>query len=123
MIVDVIGLYPVEGTAEPCHLVEILVHEFHGNIDLTDFTQDVPGQNKDTWQVPYDEYLLNEDGTSGELAPFPGPLQIGGKQRLAFFFHYIDLNKPLLTPTGFVKFPEPSPCPDRLSFISYESPD
>ncbi|RPI72605.1 MAG: hypothetical protein EHM38_01660 [Geobacteraceae bacterium] len=123
MKISVIGSYPVDGSPEPCYLVEILIEEFQGELDFADFTQEVDGLSKDNWQMPWDEHILDDDGLSGQLAPFPGPLKIRGAQRLAFFFHYLDLSVPLTTPMGPVPLPKPSPRPDRLAFIKYEAPD
>lgn len=123
MKIKVIGIYPVEEAPEPCHLVEIVIEDFQGNLDMGEFTQEVPGQPRDNWQVPWDEYVLSSDGTAGEPAPFPGPLKIDGSQRLAFFFHYLDASRPLLTPTGSVPLPEATRRPERLHFVKYEVPD
>ncbi len=122
MNVNIIGVYPVEETAEPCYLIEVVVDDFQGDVDLAEFTQEIPGQPRENWQVPWDEYVLDEKGVSGELAPFPGPLRVFGSQRIAFFFHYLDFSRPLITPIGQVHFPMATQRPDRLSFMGYESP-
>jgi hypothetical protein len=42
--------------------------------------------------------------------------------RAAFFFHYLDLSQPLLTPFGPVTVPPESPVPPHLAAIKYEQP-
>ncbi len=46
-----------------------------------------------------------------------------GNIRLVFFFHYLDLSKPFLTPFGPIALPKESPQPERLLQIAYEPPD
>jgi hypothetical protein len=70
-------------------------------------TQEVAGQPKMNWQAPYDERLLEESE---------------GKARYAFFFHYLDLKKPLLTSAGSIALPKPTKAPPRFQDIVYESP-
>lgn len=114
MRIDVIGVYPV-AVPEPCHLIEIVV----ANGDVADavaaITQEIPGHPRESWQVPYDEHVLTADRSRlGE------PLASDG--RVAFFFHYLDLARPLVTAGGHVPLPAPSPRPARLGFICYEPP-
>jgi hypothetical protein len=123
MRIEIIGVYPVKEAREPCCLIEALISDFRGDLDMAEFTQEVPGQPRENWQVPWDEYLLDEEGVSGESAPFPGPLNISGSQRVAFFFHYLDFSRPLITPIGEVRLPKATKRPDRLNFIHYEPPD
>jgi len=102
--------------------VELRV-EGDGRLDLGDITQEDPALSSDNWQVPWGEYVLSSDGTSGVPAPFPGPLEITGQARVAFFLHYLDPALPLLTPAGPVPLPSPTPRPARLEFVPYEPPD
>jgi hypothetical protein len=39
--------------------------------------------------------------------------------RVAFFFHFLRLDRPLLTPAGPILLPPPTPRPDRLRFLTY----
>jgi hypothetical protein len=59
------------------------------------------------WQAPYDERVVSETDA---------------RARVVFFFHYLDLNKPLLTPTGALALPAPKKMPARLKAIMYEAP-
>ena len=75
------------------------------------------------WQVAYDETLLDPMGeavladifvTTVENWPSPA--------RVSFFFHELDVGRPLTTPFGEVPLPTPTPRPDRLSMLTYETP-
>jgi hypothetical protein len=105
--VKVIGVYQVEA-AEPVHLVEILVEA--GGVDAFDLgevTQEMPDTPRMNWQAPYDEQVLSE---------------MGSKVRVVFFFHHLDLHKPLMTPAGSLALPAPKKLPSRLKNIMYEAP-
>jgi hypothetical protein len=122
MRIEVIGVYPVRAD-EPCHLIELWVRDLKGEQPVADFTQEVGGQPRDNWQVPYDERVLNDAGTAQVGEESPPSIEADGKDlRLAFFFHYLDLSKPLLTPAGPLKLPAVSKRPSRLKFVKYESP-
>ncbi len=116
MEISAIGIHPVEA-ADPCHLVELMIRGT-GDLDLMDLTQETHGERRDNWQVPYEDHLLSADGTSGKYAP--SPLRVRGEARVAFFFHFLDLAAPLLTPSGPITLPAASPRPDRLNFMQYE---
>jgi hypothetical protein len=100
----VIGVHPVEAD-EPVHLIELLVEGDVDYFDIGEVTQEVPGQPKSNWQAPYDERLLEESKQ---------------KTRFAFFFHYLDLEKPLLTPAGTLSVPQATKAPEHLKEIEYE---
>jgi hypothetical protein len=121
MQIDVIGAYPVEAP-ESCHLVEIIVREHRGPIDVGSFTQHISGRPQDSWQVPWDERILDANGNKQLLERFPRDIIADGPLRLAFFFHYLRFDRPLITPAGEVALPPPTKRPDRLAFIEYESP-
>lgn len=97
------GVHPVEA-AEPCHLIEVELSDAEG-FDWGQVTQEDATQLRDNWQVPYDEQPLDDD-----------------ERRWAFFFHYLDLSKPLLTPAGPVKLPAPTPRPKHLDSAEYIEP-
>ena len=111
-------MYPVPEAPEPCHLVEVIVRDSPG-FDIGEFQQEEPGQPPDNWQVPWDERILNEAGD----AEMPNdPELLHGTARLAFFLHYAEPSRPLLTPFGSVALPEPSERPERLAMIEYDEP-
>ena len=123
--VDVIGVYPIEAT-EPVHLIELLIKDSAEKISISKFTQELPDQPQYNWQVPYEETILNDDGTAIKSNPFFGEDSEEdwvGNVRLVFFFHYFDQNKPLLSPFGEISLPSESAKPDRLDFLVYEQPD
>ena len=122
MDLQVIGVYPIEAD-EPCHLIEVKIGKAEGEIlDLTKFTQEVSGQPLANWQVPYDEHFLNEDGTADLNPRCPAEMPKHDNLRAAFFFHYLNLEKPLETPVGAIHISKPKEKPARLNFIKYESP-
>ena len=118
--VEPIGVYPVEAP-EPCHLIELWLRG-GGEVGPGAFTQEAPGRDRSDWQVAYDEWALNAEGTAGTLAPFPDPIRSEGDLRLAFFFHYLDGSRPLLSAWAPVALPPPSTRPERLAFVRYEPP-
>ncbi len=123
--IEVIGIYPTEAD-ESVHLVEILVRNSEGRFDLSEFTQEVNGQPKQNWQVPWDERILDSIGEKVIADSFSvkkKPELWNGIVRLTFFFHYLDFFKPLITPFGLVPLINQKSKPDRLSEIEYKSPD
>jgi hypothetical protein len=114
--IEVLGVHPVEAD-EPCHLVELVVHDSDGQFDIGSFTQEIADEPQDNWQMPWDEVVLDSDGGSVVSGDSPS-----GDVRIAFFFHYLDKNRPLVTPFGDVDLPGETPRPDRLAFLDYEPP-
>lgn len=102
----IIGVHAVEAV-EPVHLIELLVEGDTDDFDIGDVTQEVSGQPKSNWQAPYDERVLEESNQ---------------KTRYAFFFHYLDFEKPLLTPTGSLSVPKATKTPAHLKDLEYQSP-
>lgn len=83
------------------YLIEVKVHPPNAVIDW-DVIGQASGDNK---QAPYDEQLLTE--TEG---------------RWAFFFHFLDLTKPLRTEVGEIELPSPTLMPEHLAGIRYKLP-
>ena len=102
----IIGVHPVEAD-EPVHLIELLVEGDIDGFDIGEVTQETPGQPKSNWQVPYDERVLEVSKQS---------------TRLSFFLHYLDFQRPLLTPVGSLSVPTATKVPAHLKDIQYESP-
>jgi hypothetical protein len=119
MRAHLLGVYPVVGSPEPCHLLELEV-DAEAPFDVGRITQADAAAPPNRWQVPYDEHLVNDDGTLGKRPENPEAML--GRFRLAFFFHYLRVRDPLLTPAGLLQVPEPSQRPTRLASLEYEQP-
>jgi hypothetical protein len=102
----VVGVYPVEAD-EPVHLIELTVKGDLEEFDFSEVTQENPNQPRSNWQVAYDEQVISEAEKSA---------------RVVFYFHYLDVTKPLLTPAGSLALPGPKRMPPRLKELRYEAP-
>jgi hypothetical protein len=119
---SIIGLHRIHNAPEPCHLIELRIDDCAEVLDLAFITQEVADQPRSNWQVPYDEHLLGSDGGEGAPCTTSSSFRPGPGARLAFFFHYLDVARPLLTPAGPLVLPEETPIPRRLAFMKYEQP-
>ena len=99
----ILGVHPIE-TSAPCHLIEAELSD-PASFDWGDVTQEMPGEPRSNWQVPWDERPIDDAET-----------------KWAFFFHHLDLGQPLLTPEGPIQLPRESPIPEHLATVEYESP-
>ncbi len=90
---------------ENLFLIEILSTTPLQESHWSDITQKQAGLPRENWQVPYDERKLDEQGC-----------------HWAFFLHYLNPKKPLMTPFGEVPLPNPSEWPPHLKAITYEAP-
>lgn len=97
----IVGVHPVR-TTEPCYLFEVELFD-PNTFEWDSITQEIKGRPASDWQVVWNEQSLSE-------------------KRWVFFFHYLDLSKPLLTCLGKFPLPEPTPRPSRLDTVKYESP-
>ncbi len=123
--IEIIGVYTVDSEI-PVHLIEILVQNSQGVFDFSKFTQELPDQPKEYWQVPWNEKLLDKDDDkiiADDLLLLKEKQLWAGDLHIVFFFHYLDISRPLITPFGLVDLPKEEPKPARLSQIVYESPD
>jgi hypothetical protein len=102
MALTILGVHPVAGHRQ-LFLLEAELDPA-APFSWDEVTQETAGQPRENWQVPYDEQPLD------------------GDRKWAFFFHFLDLEQPLLTPAGPVPLPAPTPLPDRLRAIEYEPP-
>lgn len=88
-------------------LIELLVTNPDQRFDLSDFHQ--TGSD----QAAYDEVYLTEDGQSiMSDVSFDGPKS--ENFRLAFFLHYFEPDKPLITSYGKLTLPPVQEMPERL---------
>ena len=118
MRIEVIGVYPVEAP-EPCHLIELVISDPADGFDLAGITQESPGTTRDNLQVPYDERYLSDTGETVLDQQEPGRGPTVDAARVVFFFHYLELSRPLLSPLGPLELPPPSARPARLDFTTY----
>ncbi len=119
MEIEIIGVYRVDAS-EPCYLIECWLRGVRDDFDFGQITQECPGEPEDNWQVPWNEYRLNDNGTGGDVIVSTESLR--GDVRVAFFIDYLDLGRPLKTPAGELVIPAPTNLPERLSFVRYEPP-
>jgi hypothetical protein len=87
------------------YLLEIKVEPPDAEVDWMAITQPIDGQPQANWQVPYDERRLGEP-----------------EGHWAFFFHFLNRNRPLKTQLGDRTLPAPTPMPPHLQSTVYEVP-
>jgi hypothetical protein len=108
---------------ESAVLIEVIVRNRDERFEVGDFAQRREGVTHDNWQVAWAEAFLTSDGTAlavkrWERAPETGDL------RIAFFIHYWDSSKPLISSYGDIPCPMPAPMPERLQkLVPYENTD
>ena len=100
----IIGIHPVNAP-DPCHLIEVQITPSNQEFDWSSVTQEIEGEPNINWQVPWDEQEL--DASNGQWI---------------FFFHYLNLSKPLITPDGPKILPKTTVIPEHLKNIEYEEP-
>ena len=125
---EVLGVHPVPEAPDPCHLVDLSVEttrldrEGRDLFDATTITQAGAGLPGTDWQTAHEIHLVDRVGGSGRLLD-PGELAtLRVPLRIAFFFHFLRLDRPLLTASGPVWLPRPTPRPDYLRFVVYPLP-
>jgi hypothetical protein len=122
--VEVVGVYEVDAD-DPCALVELIVREADGPIDIGSITQEDGSLAPADCQVPYAEKFLDDEGAAVKHDPWDGPVDPMvwlGDVRVAFFMHHLDWAQPLRTPLGDVSLPAPTVRPQRLVFLTYLAP-
>jgi hypothetical protein len=105
--IRVVGVHPVTAS-EPAWLIQAQISTPFDEIDWNSITQPVPDKDQSFWQVAYDKHPLS----------IPG----GDQMFVVFFFHYLNLDRPLESAYGPLSFPEPTPVPAHLRFVKYEAP-
>ena len=110
------GVHPVPEAPDPCFLVEM---EIPAGLELDPAGITQEAEEGVDWQRPLDAQRHHE-GQGGAGETWSGPLS--GPARLVFFFHFLRLDRPLLTPAGPLALPPPSPRPARLGFLEYVVP-
>lgn len=94
-----------------------------GRFSTGDFSQAQDGVPRDNWQVAWAEAFLTLDGNSLLVERWKEPPE-GSDLRVAFFMHFWDEMKPLLTSYNEVRCPPVSEMPTRLKkLVPYEPLD
>ena len=111
--IEIVGVYPVD-TVEPVHLVEVLVSDPFEDVDWSSFTQDEPDIGSNEEGDAADESIPHDEQPVEQLPD--------GRTRVVFFFHNLDVVRPLLSSFGSLQLPGPTNRPARLAGISYGPP-
>ena len=134
-MVEIIGVYWLENedikncdellnpeNAENAVIVEMIIKRPLREFDIGEITQADDSLPRNCWQSVYDEVFLNEAGT--EIIDEKEILNAGHETvRFVFFFHFLDLDKPLHTPFGDIPLKKPTQMPKRLKGkIAYWEP-
>lgn len=98
---------------ESVALLEVLVKDPDESFDLKDFTQERDGVDRGSWQAAWAEAFLTFNGT-GLLVERRGDPPTGRSFRCAFFLHYYQPDKPLITSYGSHNCPPVKEMPERL---------
>jgi hypothetical protein len=124
MAIEIAGVYEVDG-APDVSLVEVIDNEARpSELHLGGFTQEEAGQPRSNWQSPYMEQYLDAVGERRLSEPFDLPDEDEPPTRVAFFLHFLDTSRPLITPQGDLPLPPRSSMPQRLrGEIEYEPVD
>ena len=108
---------------ESAVLVEVLVSNPDRRFRVDDFVQKDEAKPESSWQAPYAEAYLTEDGLT-LLSRWELPSSLPKRFRVAFFLHYWKPNVALQTTYGQLACPEPTSMPNRLSaLVPYEPTD
>lgn len=125
MKITILGVHPIEAE-EPCDLLEVLIEDAPRPIDFGHFVQPDPGRPAQNWQTAYDEHYLAPSGDAflnpDDPRSRPDPTTSGGRLRAAFFMHYFDTDRPIITPAGSIPPPPRTALPQRLTIVQYEAP-
>ena len=70
MELRLIGVYLLDAP-EPCHLIEIEFANDASDFDWGEVTQEISGQPRDNWQVPWDEQRVDGNVVVGSRAIGP----------------------------------------------------
>lgn len=95
-------------------LLELLVENCDARFRLDDFTQQIDAVPRDSWQAPWSEVYLTADGES-LLVESGQPLPGVDTFRVAFFLHYFQPDRPLLSSYGPLECPAIMDMPPRLT--------
>jgi hypothetical protein len=104
-------------------LVEAIVRDRDDHFQAGDFCQSRDDVPRDSWQVAWAEAYLTVDGVTRLEARWPDPPP-AKNFRVAFFLHYWNLARPLLSSYGELECPPVKDMPERLQrLVPYEPVD
>lgn len=104
-------------------LVEVLVRGCDMRFDIDEFSQPQDGVPRENWQAAWAEAYLSEDGETLLVERWRDPPKVDSI-RVAFFIHYWNAARPLLTSYGEVTCPAVKKMPHRLQkLVPYEPVD
>ena len=94
-------------------LLEVLVENRDARFQRSDFTQQLNDVSSDSWQAPWAEAFLTPDGESLLVDRWDPPPD-ADTFRFAFFLHYFQPDRPLLSSYGQLQCPPIMEMPLRL---------
>lgn len=119
---ELVGIYKIEG-ADSVNLIELLFEEEINDFNPGEITQEIRNQDKLNWQTAYDVKYLNLSGTKLIGDDFNKPKELLSF-RVVFFFHYLDISKPMISQYGQINLTKVKELPERLErLIEYREVD
>lgn len=98
-------------------LLEVLVENRDARFRLADFTQQLDAVPRSSWQAAWAEAYLTADGESLLVERWQ-PLPDVDTFRIAFFLHYFQPGRPLLSSYGQLECPPLVDMPPRLTKLA-----
>lgn len=121
--IKLIGIYDVDENPD-ITLLELTIDKKANEIDIGEFTQEIENEPRPNWQAPFSEKYLDKDGIKIIGDDINLPAIITDNTRLTFFFYFLDINKPLITPFGQLLLTQKIAQPNRIkNLIVFEDPE
>jgi hypothetical protein len=120
-ILNLNGIYKIENVKN-VYIVELESKEEIDNLEISQITQVIDGEERMNWQSPYDEkYLNSSNEIIGDWIDIPKSIRQG--EKIIFFFHELNLKKPIRTQFGDLETSNITEVPKWVSEImEYEEP-
>ena len=115
------GVYSISNNKE-VHIIEFEAIDEINDLEISQITQVLDGQERVNWQAPYDEkYFDQTNQLIGDWMDEPESIKKG--EKFVFFFHELNSNKPIRTQFGDYEISEIKQPPNWLKEImKYEEP-
>jgi len=115
------GVYKIENI-ENIHIVELEAQAEINDLEVSQITQVVSGEERLNWQSPYDEKFVNSTNELiGDWKDIPSSIKPG--EKIIFFFHELDLEKPIKTQYGNLDISGTTETPEWITkLMKYEEP-